>query len=118
MLACDIQNDYLNTVRKKKFYSIAGPEFGRDREGRTVLITRALYGLRSSGARFRDNLASALRKVGFVSCKADPDVWIRPAVKKDGSHYYEYALYYVDGGSGRVRVPRACYGCSEGNLPS
>ena len=34
--------------------------------------------------------------VGFRSSVADPDVWIRPALKPDGEEYYEYALIYVD----------------------
>jgi hypothetical protein len=33
---------------------------------------------------------------GFVGCKADPDVWLRPAVKLNGEKVYEYALCYVD----------------------
>lgn len=28
--------------------------------------------------------------------EADPDVWIRPAVKNDGEEYYEYILVYMD----------------------
>jgi hypothetical protein len=27
---------------------------------------------------------------------ADPDVWMRPAVKPNGEKYYEYVLAYVD----------------------
>ena len=34
--------------------------------------------------------------LGFVSCPADPDVWMRPALKEDGSEYYEYILLYTD----------------------
>ena len=30
------------------------------------------------------------------SQQADPDVWIKPAVKLDGSEYYEIVLCYVD----------------------
>jgi hypothetical protein len=48
VLAADVQNAYLNAT-KEKCYTIAGPEFGPENEGRPVLITRALYGLRSSG---------------------------------------------------------------------
>jgi hypothetical protein len=33
---------------------------------------------------------------GYLPTKADPDVWIRPAVKPDGFQYYESALCYVD----------------------
>ena len=34
--------------------------------------------------------------LGFKSCPADPDVWMRPAEKADGMKYGEYALLYVD----------------------
>ena len=34
--------------------------------------------------------------LGFKSCPADPDVWMRPAEKADGSKYYEFVLLYVD----------------------
>ena len=32
----------------------------------------------------------------FISCPADPDVWMRPAQHSDGSEYYEYILLYTD----------------------
>jgi hypothetical protein len=38
------------------------------------MIVRALYGLRSSGARWRDHMASTLRSLGFKGCLADPDI--------------------------------------------
>ena len=34
--------------------------------------------------------------MGFESSKADPDVWFRPAKKRDGTEYMEYVLLYVD----------------------
>ena len=34
--------------------------------------------------------------LGFKSCKADPDVWMREATKSDGSEYWEYVLLYCD----------------------
>ena len=34
--------------------------------------------------------------LGFESCPADPDVWMRPAIKKDGSKVYNYVLLYTD----------------------
>jgi hypothetical protein len=34
--------------------------------------------------------------MGFLSTLADPDVWYRPATKKNGFKYYEYILVYVD----------------------
>jgi hypothetical protein len=77
-------------------YTVAGTEFGPDNEGRPVLITRALYGLRSSGERWRDHLADNIRIMGFSACLADGDVWLRPAIKHGGAQYYKYILVYVD----------------------
>ena len=37
-----------------------------------------------------------MRHLNFKSCLADPDVWMRPALKADGSEYYEYVLIYTD----------------------
>ena len=35
--------------------------------------------------------------MGFESCKANPDLWFRPATRSvDGFKYYEYVLLYVD----------------------
>jgi hypothetical protein len=80
ILSADVQNAYLNAPTKKKIYTTAGPEFGQGKEGRPVMIVRALYGLRSSGARWHDHLAATLWEAGFKACKADADEWMRPAV--------------------------------------
>lgn len=93
--ACDVQNAYINAGTKEKVYFIAGKELG-EHEGKVVVIVRALYGLKSSGARFREHMAATLRAAGFMSCKADPDVWMKPARKADGELFYEYVLCYVD----------------------
>ena len=37
-----------------------------------------------------------MRHLGYNSSKADPDVHLRPATKKDGTTYYQMALAYVD----------------------
>jgi hypothetical protein len=39
---------------------------------------------------------ATLQDAGFKACKADTDMWMRLAVKLDGSKYYEYVLSYVD----------------------
>ena len=49
-----------------------------------------------AGASFRSYLAKHLRELGYRSCKADPDVHMRPAIKKNGDKYYEYMIAYVD----------------------
>ena len=96
VLACDIQNAYINAETKEKVWFRAGSELGANNKGKVVVIVRALYGLKSSGARFREHLAQMLRDAGFTSSKADPDVWLREAVKSDGTKIYEYVLCYVD----------------------
>ena len=34
--------------------------------------------------------------LGFVSCQADPNIWMREAQKDEGTEYWEYVLLYVD----------------------
>jgi hypothetical protein len=96
VLAGDVQNAYLNAPTNEKCWFIAGPEFGPDRVGQPVVIVRALYGLKSSGARWRDHMAATLREAGYQSCYADPDVWMKKNTKPDGFKYWEYILCYVD----------------------
>ena len=95
VLSCDILNAYLTAPCREKFWCTAGPEFGSDR-GKTMIVVRALYGLKSSGAAFRAFLADHLSDLGFTPTYADPDVWMRPAIKDNGFKYWEYVLCYVD----------------------
>ncbi len=94
--ACDVQNAYLTAPNKEKVYIIAGPEHGPELCGRIMLVTRALYGLKSAGAAFRSYLAEHLHNLDYRATYADPDVWLRPAVKANGETYYEMVLCYVD----------------------
>ena len=94
-MACDIQNAYLATDSREKIWTRAGPEFGLE-SGTIMLIRKALYGLKSSGAAFHAHLAETLYDIGFVPTRADPDVWRWPAVKEDRFEYYEDVLCYVD----------------------
>jgi hypothetical protein len=92
----DIGNAYLNADTKEKVYFVAGPEWGA-RQGRRVVIVRALYGLKSSGAAWRDHLADTLRnKLKFKPSYADQDVWYRAETKADGTKFYSYILVYTD----------------------
>jgi hypothetical protein len=70
--------------------------FFAELQGRLIFIIRALYGLKSSGAAWRNHLANTLHSMGFRSSLADPDVWLCPACKPNGFKYYEYLLAYVD----------------------
>jgi hypothetical protein len=52
----DIENAYLTAPITEKVLCVLGPEFGND-AGKLALIVRALYGLDSAGAAFRNHLA-------------------------------------------------------------
>jgi hypothetical protein len=96
VFAADIRNAYLQAPSSQKDYIICGPEFGLENIGKVALIHRALYGGKSAGKDFRNHLRSCMRHLDFTSCLADPDVWMRPAKRSDGSDYYEYILLYTD----------------------
>ena len=88
--ATDIGNAYLESLTKEKVYIIAGPEFG-DREGHTLVVIKALYGLKSSGLRWSERFSDVLRDMKFVPSRAEPDIWMR-----DKGDHYEYIAVYVD----------------------
>ena len=86
----DIGNAYLESYTKEKVYIIAGPEFGK-LEGCTLIIHKALYGLKSSGLRWHERFADVLRDMGFFLSKGETDIWMR-----DKGDHYEYIAVYVD----------------------
>ena len=94
--AADIMNAYLQAPTSETHFIICGLEFGLENVGKRAKVVRALYGGKASGRDFRNNLRSCMQHLNFESCKADPDVWMRPATKSDGTKYYEYVLLYVD----------------------
>jgi hypothetical protein len=95
IMTCDIGNAYLHAPCREKVWFQGGVETGEDR-GKILVVTRALYGLKSSGASWRATLASTLVDLGFVGTQADPDAWRRAACRPDGTEYYELCLVYVD----------------------
>ena len=64
--------------------------------GNIALIRRALYGGKIAGRDFWIHLRSCMNFLGFKSSQGDPEVWMREAVKADGTQYWEYVLIYVD----------------------
>ena len=93
--AGDIMNAYVTAPITEKVWTVLGKEWGAD-AGKKAIIVRALYGLKSAGAAFRRHLADCMRNLGYKSCPADHDLWIKPAVDNDGDKYYSYILCYVD----------------------
>ena len=90
LYAADVSNAYLEATTKEKVYIVGGIGFG-DLEGHTLVIFKALYGLKSSGRRWHEKLYDTLRDMGFTPSKADSDVWMRNV-----NGLYEYIAVYVD----------------------
>ena len=86
----DVGNAYLEAFTKEKVCFVAGDGFGA-LKGHTLIIVKALYGLKSSGLRWHERFADTLREMGFEVSKADPDVWMRLNNK-----VWEYIAVYVD----------------------
>ena len=93
--SADVQNAFISAPVLEKVWLVAGPEFGPE-QGTNMIVTRALYGLKSASASFRSFMAKKLDEIGFKSSKGDFDIWMRPAIKPDGHQYYEYIMLYVD----------------------
>jgi hypothetical protein len=92
----DIMNAYLTSPCEEQVWTILGPEFGGD-AGKKAVLVRALYGLKSAGASFGKHIADCMRTMGYTSCKADPDIWMKAMVRpEDGFRYWAYILLYVD----------------------
>ena len=92
----DIRNAYLQAPTSQKHYVICGPEFGKENVGKVAIMHRAVYGGKPYGRDFRNHLRSCIKFLNFTSCPADPDAWMRPAIKSDESKCYDYVLLYVD----------------------
>ena len=98
IMAGDISNAYLNALNREKVHVKCGKElFGEEYQGCIAIVVRALYGLKSASASWRDHFAVAIREdLGYIPCVADHDVYYKPKIKPDGSEYYAYLIIYVD----------------------
>lgn len=63
-----------------------------------MVITCALYGLRTSGASWRQMLSDTLTSVefGYQQSRGDPDVYLKRRSRPNGGDYYEMILVFVD----------------------
>ena len=62
-----------------------------------MIITRALYRLKSSALMWCNHLADIIgNKLGFKSSLADPDLWYKVMITSKGVEYYASLLVYVD----------------------
>ena len=94
---CDIGNAYLNAETRERLWFRAGPE-RESRDKSPVIIVRALYGLKSSGAEWKKTFASYIRHtLGYEPCVgADDNVYLKSMKNSQGNEYYSYLIVYVD----------------------
>ena len=71
--ACGIGNAHLNAPYWGKLWTEGESKFGSEK-GYVSLIVRALYGLKSSGASWRDKIAESLKSMDYRSTEYGPDV--------------------------------------------
>ena len=91
----DFLNAHILSPVIENVWSTLVPEFDND-ASKTAVIVRVLYGLKSVGA-FRSNTARHIESIGYGSCKADQDLWLKPEIKpEDEVQFYSYLLCYVD----------------------
>ena len=69
-----------------------------------MLIVKALYGLRTLGARYHERFADTMRDMGFTPCVNEADVWM-----KDCGTHYEYLCVYVDDILVAMREPKVFF---------
>ena len=84
--ACDISGAYLNAPVGEKVWFVAGTEMGQNKEI-AMVITRALSGLKTSAKVWSEFFGKSLHEMGYASCVADPDVWMKPATNNEGYKY-------------------------------
>ena len=94
--ACNISGAYINTPAGEKVWFEAGKEWGKDC-GRVMIVVRALYGLKSSAKAWRQFFVRTLTKLGYCSCLADPDVFMKPEVDTNGREYWSPILVVYAG---------------------
>jgi len=66
IMAADVGNAYLQAPVGEKVHTTAGPEFGPNNIGETVVVIQAMYGLKSSGAAWHAKLSKTLWDMDFV----------------------------------------------------
>ena len=75
--AADVLNAFVAAPKRDNTWTLLGPEF-LDDAGKSVIIGRGLYGVKSAGASFRAHLSQCMGKLRYKSCDVDPNLWLKP----------------------------------------
>ena len=60
ILTADVRNAFLLAPARERVHTTASPEFGPESIGKTVVVVRAMYGLKSSGATWHAKFSETL----------------------------------------------------------
>lgn len=85
--ACDISRMYLNSLYGKKVLFEAHPECWEN-TGKLMVVTRAIYNLKSSAKSLRMFCALSIKKIGYKPWMTDPNVYMKDKCTKDGREYW------------------------------
>ena len=88
ILACDVGNAYLYAPYREKVWFQGRLKTGPDC-GKILVVTRALYGLKSSRASWRAILGDAIKNLGFESSVADSDFYRQLRTRETGAECYK-----------------------------
>ena len=61
-----------------------------------LVITKALYGVHTSGLRWHERLSNYLRGMGFQTFKMEPEICMRRVDSKRDRHYEQIEVYVDD----------------------
>jgi hypothetical protein len=75
MMVGDVGNAFPTAPCAEKIWTKAGPEFG-NRAGLTIILKRALYGLKTTSRSFHEFFGDCLKSIGFQPSRADQDLWL------------------------------------------
>ena len=67
----DIQKDYIQSPIAENIWTVLGPDIWPD-AGKSVVVVRALYGLKSTGANFWNHLDDYMKHMEYMIYTADP----------------------------------------------
>ena len=83
-------NSYVVATNREKTWTVLGQEIGYN-DGKSAIMVQALYGLKSAGASFKAELMQCMQELGYKSCDADLDMWMKPECRPEEKlGYYSY----------------------------
>ena len=89
--AADAFNTWKVASSREKIWTLSGSEFGND-TGKSVIIVKVLFELKSAGASFQAHLAHCLQVLGHESFKADPDRWWKSKTRPQDKFEYHSCI--------------------------